>query len=711
MANGNFAGGDGTEQNPYLIEDAFDLDAMRNNLTAHYKLVNDIDLDIAPFNEGQGWEPIGTSGSGNQFSGRFDGDGFSILNLYINRSGQDYVGLFGVCSNGAIISNVMVKSVNVVGGNYVGGLTGYATGSTQLNKSFVSGQVQGVRYVGGVLGRLNSSSKAYCLCFDGGVEASEHEVGGVIGDASNGSEVNSCYSWGMVVGGNYTGGLIGRVGGSSSNQYVTVRNSYSISSVSSRASSVGGLIGLVGSGSSVVNSYWDIETSGQTTSAGGVGKTTAEMKDPQTFIDAGWDTTIWYLVEGEYPRLAHLLEFNNKIFVVHNSQYKYYDGAEWRTLNEPPTEQDYIDYGMDVDFVSGLSTSAWIELDGEVELHFYTDDERVSESTLTIHTEPFDLYEELGSSVEILYYTEDSSITEPKLIIEANYSPLDELEGDFEVVTWTEDEDAEPKIQMTALPNPRVVIPLQSLNIVSDLQKLTLNTTIDDEDYGVVRVAASGDGGQTWKSFKNGNWIDVELIGQDKIRYYWMSPEDIESITGEEWRQLNSDQNIRLAYYIRQDDIDLTVKIDSLVSNEIATIETPTLSSLTIVYNELDRKYSGLMFMDTTQEYYSTSFGEIIKYLDMGTLIAGQTSFDINVKLTNTYPFDVRNIFVWSEHDIEGLTVELSKSNNPFIPEKSLLFEQVLRFDEVIDFYVRLKVDSIAEKGGNFDIKVSAEQV
>lgn len=402
--------------------------------------------------------------------------------------------------------------------------------------------------------------------------------------------------------------------------------------------------------------------------------------------------------------------YSKKTLVYHNNQYKRYINGVWETLPVEPTEQDFINYGMDDDYLEGVPVDAWMELSGEVLLKYYVDDPHQEESILTIHTEPFDLYEELGGSVEILYYTEDSSITEPKLIIEANYSPLDELEGDFEVVTWVEDEDAEPKIQMTALPNPRVVIPLQNLNIAGDLQKLTLNTTIDDEDYGVVRVAASGDGGQTWKSFKNGNWIDVELIGQDKIRYYWMSPEDIESITGEEWRQLNSDQNIRLAYYIRQDDIDLTVKIDSLVSNEITTVETPTLSSLVIIYDELDRRYSGLMFMDTTQEYYSTSFGEIIKYLDMGTMIAGQTSFDINVKLTNTYPFDVSNIHLWSEHDIEGLTVEFSKTINPFISENELFYDQVLGFDEVIDFYIRLSTSDDAGGSGSFDIRVSADQ-
>jgi len=36
------------------------------------------------------------------------------------------------------------------------------------------------------------------------------------------------------------------------------------------------------------------------------GKTTTEMQTPQTFIDAGWDTNIWELVQGQYPKLKNV---------------------------------------------------------------------------------------------------------------------------------------------------------------------------------------------------------------------------------------------------------------------------------------------------------------------------------------------------------------------------------------------------------------------
>jgi hypothetical protein len=77
-------------------------------------------------------------------------------------------------------------------------------------------------------------------------------------------------------------------------------------------SDVGGLVGLNNDGS-IIASFWDMETSGQTTSDGGESKTTAEMQKVGTFTDAGWDFVgetdngtedIWWILKGQdYPRL------------------------------------------------------------------------------------------------------------------------------------------------------------------------------------------------------------------------------------------------------------------------------------------------------------------------------------------------------------------------------------------------------------------------
>ena len=89
----------------------------------------------------------------------------------------------------------------------------------------------------------------------------------------------------LYSGGNYVGGLVGR---NAYNTGATIDNCYSNGSVSA-AQNPGGLCGFNYVDADITNSFWDTQTSGQASSDGGTGKTTAEMKTQSTFTDAGWD--------------------------------------------------------------------------------------------------------------------------------------------------------------------------------------------------------------------------------------------------------------------------------------------------------------------------------------------------------------------------------------------------------------------------------------
>ncbi len=124
-----------------------------------------------------------------------------------------------------------------------------------------------------------------------------------------GSTVGNSYSTGRVTGYENVGGLVGY------NYYSTVSDCYSSGTVTG-SSSVGGLLGYKLGDGVVSDSFWDTETSGQATSAGGVGKNTTEMQDIITFSDAGWNITavalnetnssyIWNIVNNvTYPFLS-----------------------------------------------------------------------------------------------------------------------------------------------------------------------------------------------------------------------------------------------------------------------------------------------------------------------------------------------------------------------------------------------------------------------
>ncbi len=285
--------GSGTPEDPYIITTVEQLQEMKDNLTAHYALGNDIDAsDTGNWNGGAGFEPVGTGTSTDRFSGSFDGRGHVIENLYINRSGTYYQGLFGSITG--TVENVGLVGENVTGSTNVGGLVGLNYGT--VSNSYSTGSVSGSSGVGGLVGYnyQGTVSNSYST----GSVSGGADVGGLVG--LNARTVSNSYSTGSVSGTSRVGGLVGV-------NYIgaTVSNSYSTGSVSG-SEYVGGLVGW--NYGTVSNSFWDVETSGRTTSDGGIGKTTAEMKTRSTFTDAGWDFTNVWDIDGVtndgYPFLA-----------------------------------------------------------------------------------------------------------------------------------------------------------------------------------------------------------------------------------------------------------------------------------------------------------------------------------------------------------------------------------------------------------------------
>jgi hypothetical protein len=285
-----------------------DLDAIRNNLRGHYILMNDLNSTTAGYeelagptaNEGKGWHPIIGAGGNPPFTGIFDGQGYEIRDLFINLPGIGYVGLFSIVGEEGVVQNIGVVNANVTSTAYIGTLVGLNHGT--VSNSYSSGGVTGILSVGGLVGYSDGTmSNSYST----GNATSDNGVGGLAG-GNSGTIINS-YATGGVTGTSYVGGLVGANNG-------TVSNSYSLGNVTGN-SLVGGLVGY--SESTVSHSFWDIETSGQATSAGGTGKNTTQMKSITTFSGAGWNITavanpgmrnpsyIWNIVTGvTYPFLS-----------------------------------------------------------------------------------------------------------------------------------------------------------------------------------------------------------------------------------------------------------------------------------------------------------------------------------------------------------------------------------------------------------------------
>lgn len=280
---GLFAGGEGTEANPYEIATAEQLNNVRKYKSSYYLQIADIDLGVSPWNENEGWEPIGDETT--PFSGNYDGSGYIIYNLSINRNSSNSIGFFGVATN-AIISSVFLQNTNIVGSKNTGGLLG-SSNRTDIENCYVLGEVVGNNNTGGLVGynfRANIT-ESYTDCEVTGLE----NTGGLVGLNYNLSKIDNCYSKGNVnCESDNAGGFAGN------NYYSTISNSYSVGTITCAGLNAGGFIGIE-AGYQISGCYWDTETSGQLTSDGGEGRTTAEMTIPHagnTYVD--WDfTTIW----------------------------------------------------------------------------------------------------------------------------------------------------------------------------------------------------------------------------------------------------------------------------------------------------------------------------------------------------------------------------------------------------------------------------------
>ncbi len=283
--------GSGTEAEPWRIKSLADFDEFAgdpNYWDDYTRLETDVNLagqtyttaviapDIYNYN---------TSFNGTAFTGVFDGNDHSIINLTIDGgANNDFLGLFGYIDNGEVW-NLVIECGSVIGDRYIGSLMGinsgfvsncYCTGSVigdyevgglvgrnedgEISNCYFSGYVNSEICSGGLVGR-NWLGSVWDCCSDSSVNG-YWTVGGLVADNDYGY-VQNCHSTGDVSGYDAVGGLLGHNTGFVSNCYSTgdiigdivvgglmgevrygnVSNCYSIGSVTG-GDCVGGLIGV-----------------------------------------------------------------------------------------------------------------------------------------------------------------------------------------------------------------------------------------------------------------------------------------------------------------------------------------------------------------------------------------------------------------------------------------------------------------------------------
>ena len=317
-----------------------------STLSGNYALAKNIDFN----------NQLSNTSIINSFYGNFVGLGHTVSRINVNALNTDIVGFFGTLYSGTI-RDVGIASGSVVGKSHVGALVGFnslgkilntyasatvrgdihvaglvASNLGRIQSSYATGNVSGIEDIGGLIAsQTDDPGNAYRPVIENsyatGNVTGQIGVGGLAG--GNAATIINCYATGAVTASlGRAGGLVGgnyrlKAYYFTVNDYVIgkIYNSYATGRVSAPVDA-GGLVGVSESGeilnvaanyaigssytpailstaTVVSNSYWDTQTTGQTTSAnGGSGRTTAQL---QSALPSGFDTAIWGGGGGLYP--------------------------------------------------------------------------------------------------------------------------------------------------------------------------------------------------------------------------------------------------------------------------------------------------------------------------------------------------------------------------------------------------------------------------
>jgi FlaG/FlaF family flagellin (archaellin) len=326
-----FLTGLGILGDPYLVHNCYQLENVsKYDLSKYYELGKNIDCSMTnAWDSGNGFNPIG--GSRTTFSGDFDGKGYNISGLFIDRPGETNVGLFKTVTGGKI-KNVGLIGGSITGNGHVGGIVGLMGTSTVISDVFNTADITGTEFVGGITGELTHSSTIINSYNGGDVIGSIERVGGISGYSFSSTIANS-YNIGDILGPYDVGSIVGALSESSiDNSYNTgtitasssgaggiagliilpasstkssITNSYNIGDILGGPSYLGGIVGYRQGSHTITNSYY-LDTSVVCIGSlcdSGESKTAGELKKETTYV--GWDfTNVWNIIEDtSYPWL------------------------------------------------------------------------------------------------------------------------------------------------------------------------------------------------------------------------------------------------------------------------------------------------------------------------------------------------------------------------------------------------------------------------
>lgn len=403
---------------------------------------------------------------------------------------------------------------------------------------------------------------------------------------------------------------------------------------------------------------------------------------------------------------------------------------------------------------------------------------------------------DFSGKLDILYYTGGFA---KKLEKTLNYSPIDELNGQIEMVTYLDKSNESRRLEYKGVPTGQFTN-LINTTLADDINSIAPTEPIEPQ-VGSIKYVLSPDN-ITWYSYKNGNWIVVDTSNKMNILSDGMSRSELVLLQRNQLQQIIVDrfsigilltESFRTVEEIGVDKIDFGVSIrannaqvnkaDFSILNTTAEINVtfagntlsgnvndidkgkvqysislngapyyPSDGSFTILQPSpvnlritLDPKLiligqtntiqvlfrdawgntdvwdttfigtmTGLLFADASGNYYSTENGTVLQQLDFGTIIAGQTTLEHEIKLKNTYGYTVKNIRISANQQNfpTGAKLQFGTNLTSFEALDELVLNRQMNDGDDLTFYVRMQtqIGTAPIPSNAFDIEVAADK-
>lgn len=756
----HFSGGGGTQADPYIVSNEDDLNNVRKSLNAWY--VQDRDITMGKYQTGEGFTPIGTISS--PFTGVYDGNGYQIKSLYMNTN-TVYVGLFGAVE-GATIQNIRLNDPNITGSGTseaVGSLIGLGYNITINNCNVIGGTVTGNSCVGGVIGKAVANRNKrkpgvymnYCYNYNCNVRGSDNYVGGMLGYAINetGSSVNvnQCFSSGLtqdvsVTQNKLVGGLIG-----ATSSYFNSSGCYWDMEKSTQLKSAAGT-GLSTADAKEKSSYesWDFDI----------------------YWHISQDYNEGYPEHRQFVRYKFGMGTEAEPFII-TSEFDLNQMRWWRTgfyfrfeddinMKDHQTDSGFYPIGWDITGkVIGGGFNSIVDGGGHCIYNLYIN-RFVNEVGLfgVVTNATIKNLEIIDCNIIASHFCSPFGIITNSTISNCHVRTINscKITGSVNTAGFASVVHNRVKIEDCSTTINVIAVGTNSGGFVGgvkgtqvEIRRCFTAGRIESSTGYVGGFFGVLDPGGTVSYTIEDCYSEMDVIGTSgvggfggNVYHSHNTPSYIRRCIVKGRVQANSTVNA----FVNTNSTPITTTFkENYFDNQFLTTTTVTgaVGKLTAelkhpsTYDSakgwdfenvwvLDERYNEgypalrsqlpiepplLGFRNEYGKYYVDNYNNILRYLEFGTLVASQTGLPKAVWLQNNADFSVNNLKVFIDENTvaEGMKVELSTSETPFIPVEEIIFNGTFAKGTSAKFYIRLGSDIKVKTGGTFDLRAKASPV